>query len=46
LLGKIYTLLDNPYILKSLVYMLIDSILIQLFPEFADKLSGVDALYH
>lgn len=41
--GKIQEVLDNPYILKSLAYMLIDALLVELFPELAGKLAGMDA---
>ena len=38
-------LLENPYVLKSLAYMLVDLLLIELFPELATKLTGMDALH-
>lgn len=37
-------LLDNPYILKSIAYMIIDMLLIELFPELTGKLAGMDAI--
>jgi len=41
---RVYCLLDNPYVLKSMAYMLLDVLIIDLFPELANKLSGTDAL--
>ena len=41
---KVQELLDNPYILKSMIYMLIDTLLIELFPELTDKLPGMEAI--
>ena len=41
---RVFCLLDNPYVLKSLAYMMVDVLLIDLFPELANKLSGMDSL--
>lgn len=44
-LQKTFDLLSNPYILKSLIYMVIDMVLIEVFPELAGKLPGMDAMH-
>ena len=41
---KLQELLDNPFILKNMIYMLIDTLLIELFPQLTDKLPGMDAI--
>jgi hypothetical protein len=41
---RLFLLFDNPYILKSLAYMIVDILIIDLFPELANKLSGMDSL--
>lgn len=41
---RLFCLFDNPFVLKSMAYMLVDVLLIELFPELANKLSGMDAL--
>lgn len=43
-IDKVQELLDNPYILKSIAYMIIDMLLIELFPELTGKLAGMDAI--
>lgn len=40
-LDKLQDVFDNPYILKSLTYMLIDMIFMELFPEYDGKLCGM-----
>jgi len=41
---RLFLLLDNPFILKSVAYMIVDLLIIELFPELANKLSGMDSL--
>lgn len=40
---KIQEIFDNEYLLKSIIYMLIDCLLLELFPELTGKVAGVDA---
>ena len=39
-IDKVQELIDNPYLLKSAAFMLIDALLVELFPELTGKLAG------
>jgi hypothetical protein len=41
-MNKLLDIFENPYILKSFIYMAFDMILIEVFPELAEKLTGMD----
>ena len=42
-IDKVQELIDNPYVLKSMAFMVIDTLLMELFPELTGKLAGMDA---
>lgn len=41
---KLFDLLENPFLLKSFVFILIDMLFIEIFPELRPFLSGMDTL--
>ena len=40
---KIQEIFDNSYLLKSIIYMLIDCLLLEMFPELTGKVAGMDS---
>jgi hypothetical protein len=43
-LYKLLDICENPYVLKNFIYMAFDMIFIEIFPELAAKLSGMDKI--
>ena len=41
---KVQELMDNPHVLKSVAFMLVDMLVMELFPELTGKLAGMDAV--
>ena len=41
---KLFDLLENPFLLKSFAFILIDMLFIEIFPELRPYLSGMDTL--
>jgi len=42
-MDKIQEIFDNSYLLKSIIYMLIDCLLLEMFPELTGKVAGMDS---
>ena len=40
-IDKLMDMIDNPYVLKSLMYTIVDKLLMQVFPELREKMVQV-----